>query len=101
MAATKSPISLDPLTVSDGAPGRNTWAFVQTGCTNPVREGTLHNRVRSSTGAGPASQFIQSILSMRPENLQGRRCRICAPRVHNERAKRETAPSCHPSRDTH
>jgi len=33
MAATKSPISLDPMIVSDGAPGRITWAFVQTGCT--------------------------------------------------------------------
>jgi hypothetical protein len=33
MTATKSPISLAPLIVSDGAPGRITWAFVQTGCT--------------------------------------------------------------------
>jgi len=33
MTATKSPISLDPMIVSDGAPWRITWAFVQTGCT--------------------------------------------------------------------
>jgi hypothetical protein len=33
MAARKSPISLDPLIASDGAPGRIRWAIVQTGCT--------------------------------------------------------------------
>jgi hypothetical protein len=37
MAATKSPISLDPLTASNGVPGRITWAFVQTGCTIRLR----------------------------------------------------------------
>ena len=33
MKATKSPIPSDPSTASDGAPGRITWAFAQTGCT--------------------------------------------------------------------
>jgi hypothetical protein len=33
MTVTKSPISLDPLRVSDGAPGGITRASVQSGCT--------------------------------------------------------------------
>jgi hypothetical protein len=57
---------------------------------NPIREGTLHNRVRSSTGARPLRgprQSIKSIMSMRLENLQGRRYSISAPRVHKRESE--------------
>jgi hypothetical protein len=79
MADTKSPISLDPFTEGDGAPGRipgvgANWLH------NPRIEATLHNPVGSWAHAGPVQ-------------VAGRSGRICAPRVHNERAKRETALS--------
>jgi len=96
MTATKSPISLDPLIASDGAPGHIRWAFVQTLHKSATVERALYNHVRSSTGAGPVRsprRFIPRVSSMRPEKLQGRGGRICAPMVHNERTKREMAPS--------
>jgi hypothetical protein len=77
MAARKRPISLDPLTAGDGAPGRMP-AFVQTGCT------TLGLKRYFAILCVPGPTLDQY-------KLQGRSGRICAPRVHNERAKLEMA----------
>jgi hypothetical protein len=67
MAAIKGPISLDPLTASGGAPGRITWAFVQTGCTRRLRL-KRHNR---------------RFLYMHPERTGPKVCRLAA---HDGRA---------------
>jgi hypothetical protein len=90
MAATKSPISLDPLIGSDGVSGRITRAIVQPGCT--IRLGLKRHVCVPGSALGYYAVLANSsgvFHRCRTGNLQGRRGRICAPMVHDERAKRE------------